>query len=728
MVSSKVNKDVVYEEKRTIYPEDVGYESSIYEINAFNKNIIITLGKEKYQYENLNLVFLPIYLVSMQNSIEGCLGVFEVNKNHLLKIYDEDGDVNLDKLNPPLFFEFAERLINRTENTDVEKYLTYWSNLEKQVQEQQIENIKNKGKKEDDNENIKNKDNEDNNENMKNNKNDEDEIEEDDNDIMKLSKKTKIQQQQQKEKNKIFKLKRTFQMPAELKEETEEDSNKIEKEFKQSPNNNWIQKYTKNNYYDIHNVESNGDCFFATIRDAFAQIGKITSVEQLRKQLANELTNVVYDNNMEVYNTYSIRIQDLTKKLKELKNDIENLKNQLKNETNKKNKELLVQQANNKKNEFVNIKKELEETKHEQITEFGDLSNIDSIDKYRDFIQTSQYWANEWAISVIEKLLNVKVIIFNEDTYEGGDNANVLYLNCGINNNTNVLECGLNIEGNFNPNYYIMATIGGKHYQLISYKNKKILSFKEIPYCIKIAIINKCIEKNGGTFNSIKEFRDFKNKLFGVLDDENNENENVNEEENEKNTELYDENNVLVFHSKSVAKAKPGKGAGEHLSNPNDYIQLGMIDNWRRKLDDTWTEASFTIDGKRYASVEHYYQSAKFKKGFPDFAHLFSLDANDNKDDENNIATNIELCKIAGSKTGKSGKLVLRKKEIVIDPDFYSSFRNIEERKKAVYAKFTQNMDMKEILLLTNRAKLCHYVAKNPQEIDNILMEVRQML
>jgi predicted NAD-dependent protein-ADP-ribosyltransferase YbiA (DUF1768 family) len=138
-------------------------------------------------------------------------------------------------------------------------------------------------------------------------------------------------------------------------------------------------------------------------------------------------------------------------------------------------------------------------------------------------------------------------------------------------------------------------------------------------------------------------------------------------------------------------------------------------------------EAPFIIEGKKYASVEHYYQSAKFKKGFPDFAHLFSLDANNDKEDANNIATNIELCKIAGSKTGKSGKTIVRKKEIVIDPDFYPT-RSLEERKKAVYAKFTQNMDMKDVLLHTNRAKLCHYVVKHPPEVDSILMEVRQLL
>ena len=66
--------------------------------------------------------------------------------------------------------------------------------------------------------------------------------------------------------------------PKLLTEETIAEANEIKKTFKKSSRNNWIQNFMKNNNYGIHEVESNGDCFFAVIRDAFKQIGQITTL------------------------------------------------------------------------------------------------------------------------------------------------------------------------------------------------------------------------------------------------------------------------------------------------------------------------------------------------------------------------------------------------------------------------------------------------------------------
>jgi hypothetical protein len=92
------------------------------------------------------------------------------------------------------------------------------------------------------------------------------------------------------------------------------------------------------------------------------------------------------------------------------------------------------------------------------------------------------------------------------------------------------------------------------------------------------------------------------------------------------------------------------------------------------------------------------------------------------------------LAHAAGSKSGKiKNKLdktytVFRdNKKIVIDPDFYGP-RRLEERRKALYAKFSQNEDLKNVLLNTNRAKLMMYVSKNPAVVDTELMIVRKDL
>ena len=86
----------------------------------------------------------------------------------------------------------------------------------------------------------------------------------------------------------------------------------------------------------------------------------------------------------------------------------------------------------------------------------------------------------------------------------------------------------------------------------------------------------------------------------------------------------------------------------------------------------------------------------------------------------------------AGGKSGKiRGKdkkdLILRPKEVTIDPTFYET-RHKQERMIALQAKFEQIPEMKRLLLMTKRAKLIHYIAKQSPEIDMQLMELRKQM
>ena len=159
---------------------------------------------------------------------------------------------------------------------------------------------------------------------------------------------------------------------------------------------------------------------------------------------------------------------------------------------------------------------------------------------------------------------------------------------------------------------------------------------------------------------------------------------------------------------------------------------MQKIPKWRSKLDDTWDEAPFELDGKKWLSVEHYYQSCKFIKQNPDFASLFSLDSI-----SSDIAKNVDLAISAGSKSGRAtGKArkkltgtntLLRPKTIGIDPDFYGE-RSTRCREAGVLAKFEKNQDLKNMLILTSNAHLKQYHSGAKAESDNILMKIRYKL
>ena len=70
------------------------------------------------------------------------------------------------------------------------------------------------------------------------------------------------------------------------------------------------------------------------------------------------------------------------------------------------------------------------------------IKNISNLDEFREYILKPSYWADEWAISIIEKIYNVKVIILNNDTKS--------------------VECGSGYGEDFKPENYIVYGIYSK--------------------------------------------------------------------------------------------------------------------------------------------------------------------------------------------------------------------------------------------------------------------------
>ena len=171
---------------------------------------------------------------------------------------------------------------------------------------------------------------------------------------------------------------------------------------------------------------------------------------------------------------------------------------------------------------------------------------------------------------------------------------------------------------------------------------------------------------------------------------------------------MYNNDIVFMFYSKSKNGPFPGYGTNEKMIDldKDKYENLHKIPEWRKKLSNFWCN-EFDLDGKKWLSVEHYYQGSKFKKENPDFYHQFSLSSN------SDICRDPNMAKSAGGKTGKIKKIQYRNKNIKADADFFTTERQNEEMYLAQYAKFSQNSDLKYLLLETHDAKLMHIVGRS---------------
>jgi hypothetical protein len=678
MVLSNIDSNVSYPELKRANPEDADMETDVYVLSIKNVEVVVALGNSRDDFKKKDIVYFPIYLVKSNNKVVQ-IGVFEVENSKLPSYLDQNGDLDLEKASDPLVYNFAtkaflekRRMLPPEEHDPSEEAVRVVEN-EDEMEIQGTTLTKDVTEK-------------------KTLKTDDMTIPDDRADI--------------------FILTKGVQVPAMLNEESKQQSKDIREKYKDTPSDIWVSKYMKNPHYNLVNNEGGGDCLFATIRDAFSQIGQQTSVAKIRKKLADEATDQVFSGYKEQYDMYNNALINESSKIKELSKSYVSIKDKFSNVLDRNEQKILVENAKQVKGQHDKIIGEKKITAA-ILGEFKFMKDVDTLEKFKKKIQTCDFWGETWSISTLERALNIKFVLLSNEAYASKDFDNVL--NCGQLNDT-ILQN----KGYFSPDYYIIVEYNGSHYQLVSYKDKQIFTFPEIPYDIKKLIVDKCLERNSGPFSLIKEFTDMKKKISPV------ENKSDMQIDVEDLTEarlhgMYTEDIVLSFYAKSASKPLPGKGSGEKI--PKDFVkefsELATIPEWRKKLANTWSMNPFTLDNHKWSSVEHYYQGSKFKKDNPEFYLSFSIDSG------TELSESVDMALAAGSKSGKYKGTLLRPKQVNVDPDFFGE-RTTKEMRDAQYAKFSQNPDLKKALLLTKNAKLIEHKRGRQPEVYETLMLIRE--
>ena len=753
MVVSNINKDVSYPERKVIDDEDKGQDVSMYQIKLFDMDVVIALGNIKYNFSNKKVLYCPVYIIVDESDKIYQIGVYEISKKKYDKgkYLDEDGDLDISKLKGPLLYTFVDKPyiqkcmknevlvedISKTKSDDEESDEEE-SGQEDEQEDEQEEKEEKKEKSKDD---------------------DDDEVEDDLNaetTSPSLSNPPPV----------LVDLKIEDNVDDDdffTEGETDKDEKKERKKYKKPTDkgdpNSWIQEYLHNNNYSVLDNEGAGDCFFAVIRDGFKNINKDVSVEKLREMLTENTTQDQYQNYKERYSMIKNELTDIRRQIPDTKAKTKDIKKKYNKlvRTAKKEKDVPTQkkqmkEARQEKKKYDESKEKegrLERELKEAKINWSDIKwmkGVTSLDKLKSKMLTCDFWADSVTSDVLELALNTKFIIISSNNWKKG----MPPLVCG-----NFVQQEVEEKGYFKPKYYIIMEHTGSHYKLIQYKGKGIFRFHEIPYGLKTQIVNRCMKSRGKSlYNYIPKFARLigqrievpeEKQLDELVGDEGKKESNedgdieVDDDENPEVTptptpedgQLYSDDTHFVFYSKSADK-KPGLGAGEKIAEGDveKYVPLAKMKNWRKVLSNMYVKKDetgnvvplFKLDGKNWASVEHYYHANKFKKNNPDFYNVFSMDS------DSVICKDPKMALGAGGKTGvvrqkdpetKKSKIIFRRpKNVVIDEDFFDDKNNEKVMEKGQQAKYENedNEIERDVLLATKDAKLLHYIVSRAKK------------
>ena len=760
MVKSKIAKDLNYTETDALSDLDKGHEATMYVIHIFNEKYTIALGKSHTEYvEKHNVVYFPFYLIHNPDKTDGLgprIGVFEIDSVSVGTINDKDGDIRLNKLVGPLLFSYVnqeylekghrgENLSLQSMSTPVEdddhdvvqddEQDTNDNTVEDNAEMSIVYDMEKKAKIDDDQDHDQEGDDDD----------DEDkelystEMDDDAN-LDAVKKSTSVaasvasavnpEPETLYTKDTVFTKENPLPTVEPLSTEDQEAAETICKGYKKNKKKGttWINNTMKNPFYKIIPIKGDGSCYFSTVCKAFESIGFKTTPEILRKFLSQHITQDHYQQYKSTYDAITNVQGGLDANQDELKDKSKRLQKENEKATTVELQQEIIGEAKKVRNEYDSNRIQAEQNS-DSLDEYAFLANIHNVEDLRNYICTPNYWIDDITLCIMEEILNFRSIIVQNKGRK------------------DMIVCQPVINLVKPEHYIIMEYEDGNHYNLVSYRDRTLFSFDELPYSLKKTVVDVCIpkvESHRVTSDSIYKLDDFRNFYFTLYKKTQEEQiQQLQSVENDKppsehSADLYDESVVISFHSKADKSNPVGKAQHDKIdtSRMSEFAELNQQKNkkylhplWRQRLDDSWVECSdkqtpkdcngdklaapFNIEktGKRWASVSHYLLALQYEN--TDLYENLSLDS------ESALSESYDAVKKA-MKTDKSFKV--EKKTV----ENYEAFR-----KEALMAKFSQHPDLKTILAKTKMAKLVRINGTGNKQIlepDISLMEVRKEL
>ena len=302
------------------------------------------------------------------------------------------------------------------------------------------------------------------------------------------------------------------------------------------------------------------------------------------------------------------------------------------------------------------------------------LQNIEDLQTFKEYIKSGEYVCEPWTIDIFERLMNIKIILLSKDIPQ--------WLVCS---RQSPFPHNMSL---FNPMYYVVLEFVDNDYSIMQVNGVSLLTFQSLPLVIKDLVMNRCLEQSEGLYANIPLF--VKYKQFKLTKEQQ-------QDLKEPVLDLEPDKDRLVISDTLKKHGNPGtvpfeRMEFEHLIDS----QLVRDKQWREKLADNYmkSDARFKLGDRDWASVNHYVTAQQLKQRDPKKSDKLSLN------------------------TGSS----LSKKVIpyMLGDD--------NDRYGAVFAKFSQNPQLKDMLLQTGDAELYMYIPGKPHIRLKSLEKVRDVI
>tara|TARA_B100001059_G_scaffold235994_1_gene284105 strand:+ start:6319 stop:8106 length:1788 start_codon:yes stop_codon:yes gene_type:complete len=302
------------------------------------------------------------------------------------------------------------------------------------------------------------------------------------------------------------------------------------------------------------------------------------------------------------------------------------------------------------------------------------LRKLDDLNAFKQFIKSGDYVCEPWTIEIFERLMNIKIILLSKDLPQ--------WLVCS---RQSPFPHNMSL---FNPMYYVILEFTDNDYTAMQLNGISLLTFQSLPLIIKDLVMNRCLEQTEGLYANIPLF--VKYKQFKLTKEQR-------QAIKEPLLDLEPDKDRLVISDSLKKHDYPGTVPFERMDFEHVIdSQLVRDKQWREKLADNYMkpDGRFRLGERDWGSVNHYVTAQQLK--------------------EKDFKKSDKLCLNSGSS--------LSKKSIPY------MLCDDNERYSAEFAKFSQNPQLKDILLQTGDAELYMYVPGKSHTRLNSLEKVRDAI